>query len=321
MLRGRYAPSPTGYLHIGNARTALLAWLQIRSEQGHFVLRIEDNDSLRSRSNYIEAIISDLKWLGLDWDEGPIIGGPYGPYYQSQRAARYEYAFQQLISQHRVYPCYCSRADIRAMSVAPHGLASEGPIYNGTCRYLSEKERQRKALTKQPSYRFIIPQHKKISYVDGFLGKQKFAAGCGGDFIIKRADGIYGYQLAVVVDDASMHITSVLRGFDLIDSTPRQLWLYEALKLCPPTFSHVPLVLGPDRTRLSKRHGDISLRALREAGIKPEELIGQLAYLSKIIEKPEPISVRELIPLFQMSTINPEPIILSERWIDSLHSM
>lgn len=320
MHRGRYAPSPTGYLHFGNVRTALLAWLQTRSQKGAFILRIEDIDRSRSHSHYAEAIMADLKWLGLDWDEGPDCGGKYAPYNQSQRESLYEQAFQRLVQQGRVYPCYCSRADLRGMAYAPHGIAGEGPIYDGRCLRLSEEEIKQKRKSKQPSYRFRIPRHHPISYVDGFAGHTNFPAGFGGDFIVKRADGIYSYQLSVVIDDASMHITDVVRGYDLLDSTPRQLWLYEALGLQPPTFFHVPLVLGHDGARLSKRHGDITIRACREAGLKPETVIGQLAYMSGIIDQPEDVRASDLINHFHMDQVKPKSITVTEQTFhDWLH--
>lgn len=318
--RGRYAPTPSGQLHLGNARTALIAWLQMRHTGGEFVLRMEDVDRTRARKQYAEEIVRDLRWLGLDWDEGPDIGGRYGPYVQSEREALYEEALRRLTAMNRVYPCYCSRADLRTIARAPHGLASEGPVYPGICRHLTEEERTIKARKKTPSLRFIIPEDKGIAFTDGFCGYQQFPAGYGGDFILKRADNMYSYQLAVVVDDALMNITHVLRGADLLDSTPRQLWLYEALDLEAPFFTHIPLVLGPDGSRLSKSHGDISLRSLRDAGAKPETIVGWLAYLSGQTDKPEPVRPSELIPHFRMDRIPAEPVRLPETMLQSLAS-
>jgi glutamyl-tRNA synthetase len=321
MRKGRYAPTPSGRLHLGNARTALLAWLQMRSVGGAFVLRIEDVDRSRARDVYRELIIRDLRWLGLDWDEGPDVGGANAPYQQSEREALYEEALQRLIRLGRVYPCFCSRADIQAMARAPHGLQSEGPFYDGRCRSLSEEQQKAKSAVKPPALRFIVPDKGTVSFTDGFCGLQQFPANYGGDFVLKRADHMYAYQLAVVVDDQAMGITDVLRGDDLLDSTPRQLHLYEAFGWQPPAFAHVPLVLGPDGRRLSKSHGDIAICSLRDAGAKPEAIVGWLAYLSGLIEKPEALFPIELAPDFRLNRIRREPIRLPEHLIRDLFAL
>jgi glutamyl-tRNA synthetase len=312
MRKGRYAPTPSGQLHLGNARTALLAWLQMRSVGGSFVLRIEDVDRTRARDAYRELIIRDLRWLGLDWDEGPDVGGPHAPYIQSEREDRYEAALQHLIRQGRIYPCFCSRADIQSMARAPHGLASEGPFYDGRCRKLTAEQRQARAAVKTPSLRFIVPDEGTVSFTDGVFGPQQFPANYGGDFVVKRADHMYAYQLAVVVDDEAMGITDVLRGADLLDSTPRQLHLYAALGHEPPAFAHVPLVLGPDGRRLSKSHGDIAISSLREAGVRPETIVGWLAYLSGLIDQPEAVRPGELLHGFHLQRIPREPVRIPE---------
>jgi glutamyl-tRNA synthetase len=317
MKRGRFAPTPSGQMHIGNAWTALLAWLQIRCEGGQFVLRIEDIDKPRSRPEHAVQIMRDLRWLGIDWDEGPDVSGRYGPYMQSQREEMYNEAFQRLLEGGWLYPCYCSRAELAAIASAPHGLVSEGPVYPGTCRKLTAAQRAAKGNKKTPSFRFAMPD-KDIYFLDMALGPQCFAPCTGGDFIVKRADGIFGYQLAVVVDDAAMEITDVLRGADLIDSTPRQLLLYEALGLKPPRFTHVPLLFGPDRNRLSKRHGSVAIAGIRSAGTKPEQVIGCLAYLSGFIKRPEPLKAAELIPLFNLEKIPKTPVILEESLLSEL---
>jgi glutamyl-tRNA synthetase len=311
MIRGRFAPTPSGQLHLGNARTALLAWLDIRSRGGTMVLRMENIDKPRCRPELAAQISLDLRWLGLDWDEGPDVGGPYAPYAQSEREHLYESAFAKLLAAGRLYPCYCSRAELLSLASAPHGIASEGPAYPGTCRRLTAAEQAERARRKKPSYRFAMPDHG-FTFDDAAAGPQHAPPGAGGDFIVKRADGIFGYQLAVVVDDAAMGITDVLRGADLIDSTPRQLALYEALGLAAPRFAHVPLVLAEGGERLAKRHGALSLAGLRAAGASPERVIGALAYLSGLIDRLEPVPARELIAGFSLARVPREPARLSE---------
>ncbi|WP_338131257.1 tRNA glutamyl-Q(34) synthetase GluQRS [Cohnella rhizosphaerae] len=274
-IRGRFAPTPSGRLHLGNAMTALLAWLQIRSAGGEIVLRLEDLDRQRCKPELASQLPGELKWLGLDWDEGPDVGGPHAPYEQSRRTAQYERILDELQRQGRLYPCYCSRADLQAAASAPHGLDAEGPAYPGTCRKLTALERTERALRKTPSLRFAMNEEATYRFHDGIAGETTFAGASGGDFVVRRADGIVAYQLAVVADDIEMEITDVLRGWDLLDSTPRQLALYEALGSPPPRFAHSPLLLGGDGSRLSKRHGAVSLTELRDRfGVRPERLLG-----------------------------------------------
>lgn len=311
MRRGRFAPTPSGPMHIGNAFTALLAWLQMRQASGTFVLRIEDIDRPRSRPEYAQLIVEDLTWMGLDWDEGPDTDGPYGPYLQSLRLELYEQAARRLQRSGRLYPCYCSRAELAAIASAPHGLASEGAVYPGLCKALSEEERRRKAQLKPPSLRVAVPE-RSYSFEDGMAGAQQVPPGALGDFVVKRADGQFSYQLAVVVDDAAMGITDVLRGADLLDSTLRQLVLYEALEAAPPSFCHVPLLCAPEGGRLSKRDRSLSLAALRAAGVPPERLIGYLAYVAGLLDRPESAKAAELVPLFSLERLSGERIALSE---------
>ncbi|MEG6587917.1 tRNA glutamyl-Q(34) synthetase GluQRS [Paenibacillus barengoltzii] len=319
MKRGRFAPTPSGDMHLGNAKIALLSWLQMRAAGGAFVLRIEDIDTQRSKPAITERILADLRWLGLDWDEGPGASEASGPYLQSERTELYEEALAKLDAAGRLYPCFCSRAELLAVAGAPHGLSSEGAPYPGTCRGLSPEEQQRRAQHKDPSLRFAIGP-EEIRFVDGIAGPQVFPPGSGGDFVVRRADHMYSYQLAVTVDDALMGITDVLRGDDLLDSTPRQLHLYAALDLTPPKFAHAPLILGEDGRRLAKRHGDLGLPALRAAGTKPETVIGWLAYISGLIERPEAVKANELIPSFRMDRISREPFVLTEAMIQKLMS-
>jgi glutamyl-tRNA synthetase len=319
MLRGRFAPTPSGLIHIGNARTALLAWLQARSAGGAFILRTEDIDEPRSRPDYARRILEDLRWLGLDWDEGPDVGGPHVPYVQSERKELYLDALAKLKKLGMVYPCYCSRTELMAVASAPHGLASEGPAYPGTCRGLTPDEVEMRAKQKSPSLRFAVPE-MPLTYRDETAGLQSFPPGSGGDFIVLRADGIFAYQLAVVVDDAAMGVTHVVRGFDLLDSTPRQIWLYEALCLPVPQFAHVPLLFGPDGKRLSKRHGAVTLAAIRETGTSPELLTGFLAYWSGLIERPEPVKPAELVRTFALDRVPRVPVTISGKELQLLAS-
>lgn len=311
MIRGRFAPTPSGPMHLGNVYAALLAWLQARGQGGAFALRIEDIDGPRSKPHWVELIYEDLRWLGLDWDEGPDVGGPYAPYTQSERLEQYEAAFRELAEGGRIYPCYCSRAELMAVSSAPHGLASEGPVYSGACRSLDAAQRRMREAEKTPSHRFAVPDEPTV-FFDGVRGRVAFPPGAGGDFVVKRADGIFGYQLAVVVDDAAMNVTDVLRGADLLDSTPRQLWLYDALGRTPPRFAHVPLLCDASGERLSKRHRSLAVAALREAGLSPEAIVGHIAAWSGLIDRPEPLRPAELVPRFSLAKLPQADIAVSE---------
>lgn len=319
VIRGRFAPTPSGQLHIGNARTALLAWLQARQAGGQFVMRMEDIDKPRSRADLAVQILDDLRWLGLDWDEGPDVGGPHAPYVQSEREERYQQAVDQLLADGWLYPCYCSRAEIMAIASAPHGLSEEGPRYPGICRDLSPAQAaERAARGKEPSLRFALPLERPVDFLDGVAGPQSFPPGAGGDFVVRRADGIFGYQIAVVVDDAAMGITDVLRGWDLLDSTPRQILLYRALGLPVPRFAHAPLLYGPDGQRLSKRHGAVAVAGMRAAGTRPEVVVGHLAYLSGLLERPEPVRPAELVGAFDLGRVGQEPVVVSEALLSVL---
>src|SRR5581483_1311211 len=239
LIRGRYAPSPTGALHLGNLRTALLAWLFARCQGGRFVLRVEDLDQPRVRPGATEGMLADLRWLGLDWDEGPDIGGPHMPYTQSERQEYYEVYLQRLREAGLVYSCYCSRAEIARIASAPHG--SEGSRYPGTCRNLSEAQRRRhEAAGRCPSLRFRDPAERVVTFDDLLAGpKSQQVQQAAGDFILRRSDGIFAYQFVVVVDDGLMRINQVVRGADLLSSTARQVLLFEALGFPVPAFAHV----------------------------------------------------------------------------------
>jgi len=267
--RGRFAPSPTGSLHLGNAWAALLGWLWARAEGGRFALRIEDLDAARCRPEHVETVRRDLDWLGLDFD-GPVV-------FQSRRMDLYRAALERLEREGRAYPCFCSRAEVARAASAPHGPADDGPVYPGTCASLTPAEATDRSRRRAPALRFrVAPGVER--FVDRVLGatEQDVQAEVG-DFVVRRNDGVPSYQLAVVVDDAEMGITRVLRGADLLGSTPRQLQLFRALDLAAPEYAHVPLLLGPDGKRLAKRGGPPTLAELRDSGIAPERVIGLLA--------------------------------------------
>ncbi len=293
---GRFAPSPSGRMHLGNVFTALLAWLSVRSQGGKMLLRIEDLDPDRSKQSYVDDLKRDLQWLGLDWDEEM----PR----QSERSAVYEEYFSRL----PVYPCYCSRNELHAAS-APH--ASDGRLlYAGTCRNLTAEQRAGK--NRIPAWRVLVPE-KTIGFTDGVYGyvEENLAQDCG-DFIVRRSDGVYAYQLAVVCDDALGGVTQVVRGRDLLDSTPRQLWLYQTLGFTPPEFYHVPLLVAPDGRRLSKREKDLDLGALR-LRYTAEEILGKLAHAAGFFPGNEPCSAENLLPYFDWKKISRENLsILAE---------
>ncbi len=295
LTRGRYAPSPTGDLHLGNLRTALLAWLFARCDGGQFVLRVEDLDRPRTRRGATQRMLDDLRWLGIDWDEGPDVGGPYAPYTQSERQAIYAAYLQRLQDAGRIYPCYCSRAEIARAASAPH--EDEGLRYPGACRHLSEDQRRKleAAGGSSPSLRFRVDDERVVTFHDLLAGRQQqHVQNVVGDFILRRADGIFAYQFAVVVDDALMHINQVVRGADLLASTARQIALYEALGFAVPTFAHVPLVLDNEGKRLSKRLQSEGLEPLRAAGVRPTRVVGLLAAGCGLVEKGAVISAAEL---------------------------
>lgn len=297
MTLGRFAPSPSGRMHLGNAFSAMLAWLSAKSAGGEIVLRIEDLDPARSRAEYAEAIMDDFRWLGLTWDRRAED--------QSRRGDAYAEALARLEAQGLLYPCYCSRDQLHAAS-APH--ASDGRVlYPGTCRSLTAAERA--AMTRTPCLRARVPE-EEIGFADGLQGPQRMnLAREWGDFIVRRADGVAAYQLAVVVDDAACGVTEVVRGRDLLTSTPAQLWLYGRLGLTPPKFYHVPMLLAPDGRRLSKRERDLNLGELR--GRWPaERVLGLLAWRCGLIDRWEDVSARELAADFSWDRVRREDIVV-----------
>jgi len=300
--RGRFAPSPTGRLHLGNAWAALLGWLWARSEGGEFLLRIEDLDAARSRPELGEALLADLGWLGLGFDGAPV--------FQSHRLGLYRAALDRLRQTGRVYPCFCTRSEIARAVSAPHGPADEGPRYPGTCLALTPDQIAERGRTRPPAWRFR-PREGLTEVHDLLHGTvvQDVAREVG-DFVVLRNDGVPSYQLAVVVDDADTGITHVLRGDDLLDSTPRQIQLCEALELPVPTYAHVPLLLGPDGKRLAKRAGTPSLADLRERGVPSDRLLGLLAGWARLGDG-RPVGLEVLAHQFALERLPRGPIAVN----------
>jgi len=298
MAVGRLAPSPTGVLHLGNARTFLLAWLSARARAGTLLLRIEDIDGPRVKAGAAEQTIEDLRWLGLDWD-GEVFA-------QSSRRMLYRAAAQRLVDAGVAYPCVCTRKEVDEAASAPHeGDPADGPIYPGTCRGRFASLEQAVAQTgRQAALRFRVDVDR-VPFVDGFRGEQ--AGAIRGDFVIQKRDGDPAYQLAVVVDDAAQEVNEVLRADDLLPSTPRQLLLYRALGLREPEFVHVPLVIGQDGLRLAKRHGDTSLRFFRQQGVTAEDLCGYLAVLCGLRHERSPCTPHDLLADFDLHKLPPTP--------------
>lgn len=307
-MRGRFAPSPTGAMHLGNARTALLAWLAARAAGAEVVLRIEDLDQARVVAGAEARLLDELRFLGLDWDEGPDVGGRHAPYRQSERQTRYDQAIDVLLAAGHAYPCACSRADIARAASAPHG-EDGGPRYPGTCAGLPPAlvhERAR-AAGRTPSVRFR-GQSARQPFRDALHGDcDPLPAGID-DFVIRRADGIAAYHLAVVVDDAAMGIEQVVRGDDLLSSTPRQLALYRALGAPPPCHAHVPLVLSPGGGRLAKRTRPASLGDLRAQGVSSARIVGALAASAGLIDRAAEIRPAELRSGFDLAKVRPKPV-------------
>lgn len=302
MIRGRFAPSPTGLLHVGNVRSALLGWLHARAAGGQWWLRIEDLDPDRSKPKFTDAIFRDLEFLGLTW-EGPV-------WRQSERRAVYEAAIEQLRRANRVYGCVCSRADIARAASAPH-VGEEGPVYPGTCATLNGSP-------KRPHSLRFRAASGEVSFVDGVRGTftQNVQRDVG-DFVVRRVDGVASYQLAVVVDDAASGITDVVRGDDLLSSTPRQLQVYEALGFQAPRYAHVPLLLQPDGRRLAKREGSTTISGLRERNVTAEAIIGLLAKWSGLGDG-APIRAQELVESFSLQRLQRSPTVVHEGELERL---
>ncbi len=303
IVTGRFAPSPTGRMHLGNVYAAVLSWLSARKSSGRWILRIEDLDPQRSKSTFAQLIEDDLRWLGLDWDEGGLADlGPSGPYSQSRRSDIYKEWYGRLEDMGLTYRCTCRRADILATQ-APH--QSDGRVvYAGTCRPAPAPPFPSHSHASG-AIRLFVPD-EEIVYTDRVFGQQSvnLARDCG-DFILRRADGIWAYQLAVVVDDASMGVTEVVRGSDLLLSAAQQIYLYRLFGLTPPEHAHLPLLCNSSGQRLSKRDGALAMDALRETA-SPQQILGRIAALSGIIAKEEPISLTELLSEFSWDKISPK---------------
>ena len=290
LVRGRFAPSPTGRMHAGNIFSALVTWLMVKLQHGSIVLRIEDLDTQRSKPEYIDALQRDFEMLGLTWDEGP--------YYQHDREEAYRAAYEILQKKNLLYPCFCTRADLHAAS-APH--SGDRAIYPGTCRNLSEDERQRRLQNRSPAMRLMVPDDC-ISFTDEIQGfySQNLASECG-DFLVRRSDRTFAYQLAVVIDDAAQGISLVTRGVDLLSSTPQQMYLQDLLGYDHPHYAHVPLIVAQDGRRLAKRNRDAALDALLARFGSPSAVIGYIAGLCRLAPSCDPISPEELLQSFDLS--------------------
>ena len=322
--RGRFAPSPTGGLHLGSALVALVAWLSVRSQGGVYIWRVEEIDGPRVIPGTAEQQMDEAQWLGLDWDEGPDIGGPNVPYFQSERSDEYEAALATLADAGRLFPCMISRKDLRNIASAPHGRHGQPP-YPKELRPadLSEDwfDTYKKSENADAALRFLVNDNP-VSFNDAVMGAlNENVAETTGDFVLKRRDGVYAYQLAVVVDDIDMGITEVVRGADLLDSTARQVQLIEALGGHTPTYAHLPLILNENGDKLSKQDGALTLAVLREANVRPEAIVGWLAHAVGIATASEPIHPHELVRRFVWERARTEPIIVSNNLVELLRSL
>src|SRR5215469_4592826 len=309
-VRVRFAPSPTGHLHVGNARTALFNWLFARQKSGKMVLRIEDTDLDRSEARFEGQLIDDLKWLGIDWDEGPDVGGAFGPYRQSERLAIYREHADSLVNEQKAYLCFCTEEELhleRERATREHGQA----IYSGKCRSIDPADaRRRRDAGEACAIRLRIPEHP-IRFHDMVHGEVEFSHEVVSDPIILRSSGMPVYNYVVVIDDAQMEITHVIRGDDHLSNTPKQVALYEALGWPVPEFAHLSTILGPDRERLSKRHGATSIANFRDMGVLTEALVNYLALLGWAPPggTREIFSVPELVKEFSLERVTPSPAV------------
>lgn len=307
MIRTRFSPSPTGMVHLGNARTALFSALYAMHSKGAFLLRIEDTDATRSETKYTDILIDDLHWLGIHWQEGPEVGGPNGPYWQSQRHEIYAQYYQKLEEQNRVYPCFCTDQEL-AINRKLQISRGQPPRYPGTCRNLSKEEvEKRLAQGLKPALRFRVPDGAMIEFVDSVKGPQKFNSDDIGDFIIRRADGSSSFMFCNAIDDSLMGITHVLRGEDHLANTPRQLMILQALNMRTPSYGHLSLILGDDGSPLSKRHGSFSLHDLREEGYLQLAVLNYMARLSHAYDENKLMSFNELAERFRIEKLSRAP--------------
>jgi nondiscriminating glutamyl-tRNA synthetase len=319
-MRVRFAPSPSGHLHVGNVRTALFNWLLARGREGTFILRIEDTDVERSTLESDAAILDDLRWLGLDWDEGPEVGGPVGPYRSSERLGKYQSRAHVLLEEGRAYYCFCTPEQLETERKAALA-ANLPPKYSGRCAQIDPAEaNDRVRAGEQAAIRFRTPDHREVLFRDLVRGDIRFHTDVIGDQVLLRSDGYPAYNFAVVVDDGLMGVTHVVRGEDHISNTPRQLLIYEALGFAPPEFGHVAMVLGPDHTKLSKRHGAVSVDEFREKGYLPEALLNYLALLSwSPGEGQELVSLAEMARRFSLRDVGHSASVFDEEklaWVN-----
>ncbi len=311
-IRLRFAPSPTGMLHIGGARTALFNWLFAKHYKGTFILRIEDTDQVRSTEEAVNVILEGMKWLGLDWDEGPGKEGKYGPYYQMKRLSLYQKYAEQLIRENKAYYCYCSREELATSREKQSKLKSRVIKYDRHCLNLSEEEKKRyEEEGRKPVIRLKIPE-KRIQFNDLLRGEVSFDGELLTDFVIVKSDGIPTYNYAVVIDDALMNITHVMRGDDHISNTPKQILIYEALGFNIPKFAHIPMIMGEDHAKLSKRHGAASVMEYQKMGYMPEALVNYIAHLGWSSGNDREIfSTEEIIKEFSLEKISKHAAVFS----------
>jgi len=322
-IRTRFAPSPTGFPHVGNIRTALFAWLFARHNGGSFIVRIEDTDVTRKVEGAVESILKSLRWLGLDWDEGPGVGGKYGPYFQSQRLDKYHEIAQQLIAQGDAYYCYCSPQRLKEMRAEQVRL-KQPPGYDRCCRELSQEERaEKEAEGVTPVVRFKAPLEGQTRFSDLIWGDVVFENNTLDDFVMLKSDGYPTYHLANIVDDHFMEISHVIRAEEWLSSTPRHVLMYRALGFEPPNFAHLPMLLGSDRSKLSKRHGAVSITEYYEQGYLPEAMINFLALLGwSLDDKTEILSRQELIDNFSPERVSRTAAVFNQdklNWMNGVY--
>jgi len=322
--RGRFAPSPTGGLHLGSALAALVAWLSVRSQRGRFIWRIEDIDGPRVVPGAAEQQMKEARWLGLDWDEGPDVGGSHTPYEQAARSTVYERALASLATNRRLFPCKLSRKDLRELASAPHGGEGQPP-YPKELRPTDLPENWFEthigADNPEAALRFLV-NVDPVAFSDVVMGSiTENVAETTGDFVLKRRDGVYAYQLAVVADDIEMEITEVVRGADLLDSTARQIQLIDALDCHIPTYAHLPLVVNEAGDKLSKRNEALTLAELRSAGVRPEAIVGWLAYSAGLQDLLRPTLPTDLVAQFSWKLIRSANILVPQNLVEQLRNL
>lgn len=321
-IRVRFAPSPTGYLHVGGARTALFNWLFARHNGGKFILRIEDTDVARSEARLTESILVSLRWLGLDWDEGPEVGGEFGPYLQSQRQSLYREYAEKLVREGKAYYCYCTPEELEQKKQAAMA-AGLPPHYDKTCcRLTAEQRAMFEREGRRPSIRFAMPENETIIVNDIVRGSCEFNSSVYGDFIILRSDGGSSFHLANVVDDSLMRVSHVVRGEDHFPNTPRHILLYRALGFDVPQFAHLSMILGPDRSKLSKRHGAVSVESFRASGYFPEAMVNYLALLGWAPpDEQEVMTPEEVVAKFELERVNKSAAVFDYGKLDFMNGL